>query len=114
MILLFFGESKTVRQMIHMKYQVLLSLKKTTTKKNKQKQQQQFKGLSAENVISTLRNNQVIVQVSPYFTINIQRNILEQTVFVCSEVLRPSQPIRVMSSAVSLPDHTFSWAGLVL
>ena len=29
-------------------------------------------------------------------------------------ILRPSQPIRVMSSAVKLPDHTFSWAGIVL
>ena len=34
--------------------------------------------------------------------------------FVCVEDLQPSQPIRVMSSAVSLPIHTFSWAGLVL
>ena len=29
-------------------------------------------------------------------------------VFVCVEVLRPSQPSRVMSSAVSLPNHTFT------
>ena len=28
-------------------------------------------------------------------------------VFVCVEVLRPSQPNGVMSSAVSLPNHTF-------
>ena len=28
--------------------------------------------------------------------------------FVCVEVLRPSQPNRVMSSAVSLPNHTFT------
>ena len=34
--------------------------------------------------------------------------------FVCVEVLWPSQPIRVMSSVVSLSNHTFSWAGLVL
>ena len=27
--------------------------------------------------------------------------------FVCVEVLRPSQPNRVMSSVVSLPNHTF-------
>ena len=33
--------------------------------------------------------------------------------FVCVEVLWPSQPIRVMSNIVSLPNHTFSWAGLV-
>ena len=28
--------------------------------------------------------------------------------FVCVEVLRPSQPNGVMSSAVSLPNHTFT------
>ena len=28
--------------------------------------------------------------------------------FVCVEVLRPSQPNRVMSSAVNLPNHTFT------
>ena len=28
--------------------------------------------------------------------------------FVCVEVLRPSQPIGVMSSMVSLPNHTFT------
>ena len=34
--------------------------------------------------------------------------------FICVEILRPSQPNRVMSSVVSLPNHTFNWAGLVL
>ena len=34
--------------------------------------------------------------------------------FVCVEVLRPSQPSGVMTSAVSLPNQTFYWAGLVL
>ena len=29
-------------------------------------------------------------------------------VYVCVEVLRPSQPNGVMSSAVSLPNHTFT------
>ena len=29
-------------------------------------------------------------------------------VFVCVEVLRPSQPSGVMSSAISLPNHTFT------
>ena len=28
--------------------------------------------------------------------------------FVCVEILRPSQPNRVMSCAVSLPNHTFT------
>ena len=45
--------------------------------------------------------------------------ILEQPqawfcLFVCFEVLRPIQPNWVMSSAISLPNHTFYWAGLVL
>ena len=31
--------------------------------------------------------------------------------FVCVEVLRPSQPNGVMSSAVSLPKHTFTGQG---
>ena len=35
--------------------------------------------------------------------------VIEQTpLFVCVEVLRPSQPNGVMSSAVSLPNHTFT------
>ena len=33
---------------------------------------------------------------------------LEAVDFVCVEVLRPSQPNGVMSSAVSLPNHTFT------
>ena len=31
-----------------------------------------------------------------------------QVVFVCVEVLQPSQPNGVMSSVVSLPNHTFT------
>ena len=31
--------------------------------------------------------------------------------FVCVEILRPSQPSWVMSSAVSLPNHTFTGQG---
>ena len=31
-----------------------------------------------------------------------------EVLFVCVEVLRPSQPNEVMSSAVSLPNHTFT------
>ena len=37
-----------------------------------------------------------------------QYNFYPQRLFVCVEVLRPSQPNGVMSSAVSLPNHTFS------
>ena len=32
----------------------------------------------------------------------------DTVLFVCVEVLRPSQPNGVMSSAVSLPNHTFT------
>ena len=32
----------------------------------------------------------------------------DSTVFVCVEVLQPSQPNGVMSSAVSLHNHTFT------
>ena len=44
---------------------------------------------------------------------NVTRNICDNTKFllkdfVCVEVLRPSQPNGVMSSAVSLPNHTFT------
>ena len=33
---------------------------------------------------------------------------------VCVDVLWSSQPIKVMSRVFSLPNHTFSWAGIVL
>ena len=32
----------------------------------------------------------------------------DKVLFICVEVLRPSQPDRVMSSADSLPNHTFT------
>ena len=38
---------------------------------------------------------------------SLPRTVLEK-VFVCVEVLRPSQPNGVMSSAVSLPNHMFT------
>ena len=44
-----------------------------------------------------------------YFKVNdndIRQDIV--CLFVCFEVLRPSQPNGVMSSAVSLPNHTFT------
>ena len=37
-----------------------------------------------------------------------QRADFNEFLFVCVEVLRPSQPNGVMSSAVSLPNHTFT------
>ena len=35
-------------------------------------------------------------------------NNMNEILFACVEVLRPSQPNGVMSSAVSLPNHTFT------
>ena len=40
------------------------------------------------------------------FSIYLNRRVF--VMFVCVEVLRPSQPNGVMSSAVSLPNHTFA------
>ena len=34
--------------------------------------------------------------------------LFDECLFVCVEVLRPSQPNGVMSSMVSLPNHTFT------
>ena len=39
-------------------------------------------------------------------------NYYQTYLFVCVEVLRPSQPNGVMSSAVSLPNHTFTGQAL--
>ena len=39
-------------------------------------------------------------------------NIVKVMSIVCVEVLRPSQPNGVMSSAVSLPNHTFTGQAL--
>ena len=36
------------------------------------------------------------------------RGLIKMGAGVCVEVLRPSQPIGVMSSAFSLPNHTFT------
>ena len=47
----------------------------------------------------------------PLLSVAMYNNNLRSTqniLFVCVEVLRPSQPNGVMSSAVSLPNHTFT------
>ena len=41
-------------------------------------------------------------------TVSIYVIFLRFCLFVCVEVLRPSQPNGVMSSAVSLPNHMFT------
>ena len=45
-----------------------------------------------------------------FWSILLQFNSLSDTsdLFVCVEVLRPGQPNGVMSSVVSLPNHTFT------
>ena len=51
------------------------------------------------------------IRTSTYQICGIEEKIIRTTTFVCVvcvEVLRPSQPNGVMSSAVSLPNHTFT------
>ena len=38
----------------------------------------------------------------------LERFVISPSLIVCVEVLRPIQPNGVMSSAVSLPNHTFT------
>ena len=46
--------------------------------------------------------------------LRIEKQVVKElSVFVCVDVLRPNQPNGVMSSAVSLPSHTYR-AGSVL
>ena len=40
--------------------------------------------------------------------LNLRYEIKHEMKHLCVEVLRPSQPNGVMSSAVSLPNHTFT------
>ena len=54
--------------------------------------------------ISRLRIRSLISQLSRYG----KRDTAHSLLFVCVEVLWPSQPNGVMSSAVSLPNHTFT------
>ena len=44
----------------------------------------------------------------PQQMFSLRNKIIVVAPFVCVEVLRPSQPNGVMSSAVSLPNHTFT------
>ena len=60
-----------------------------------------------------LKNRKIIMRKLPLIwsdtTNSYIRQILTQiTTLVCVEVLRPSQPNGVMSSAVSLPNHTIT------
>ena len=40
--------------------------------------------------------------------VKVSKQVLLARLFVCVEVLRPSQPNGIMSSAVNLPKHTFT------
>ena len=46
------------------------------------------------------------------FALHVLQGVTTPSSFVCVEVLRPSQPSGVMSSAVSLPNHTFTGQAL--
>ena len=47
-----------------------------------------------------------VIHIKVFFTLH--KNICYGYSFVCVEVLRPSQPNAVMSSAISLPNYTFT------
>ena len=55
----------------------------------------------SQSYVSTERDFVIFMKLKIY-------HIYRICLFVCVEVLRPSQPIGVMSSAVSLPNHTFT------
>ena len=57
---------------------------------------------------SRVNKENVINLSSAEFVHNIVSVNIRCHFFVCVEVLRPSQPNGVMSSAVSLPNHTFT------
>ena len=50
----------------------------------------------------------MIFRVTQYHDTNCLDQYFTVFLFVCVEVLRPSQPDGVMSRAVSLPNHTFT------
>ena len=52
-------------------------------------------------ILFSRKNNKNILNLS-------SAEFIKRVVFVCVEVLRPSQPNGVMSSVVSLPNHTFT------
>ena len=49
-----------------------------------------------------------VFYMSSYVALHFCKALRKPKLFVCVEVLRPSQPNGVMSSAVSLPNHTFT------
>ena len=57
-------------------------------------------------IITEVRLNGVLGFISTLFSSSSSCCFASLVLFVCVEVLRPSQPNGVMSSAVSLPNHT--------
>ena len=47
-------------------------------------------------------------EISKLSVVFIWKSTIAKAMFVCVEVLRPSQPNGVMSSTVNLPNHTFT------
>ena len=65
-------------------------------------------------MLSRVEHKKIFITLGPelltIFVLNVHMNKSNSPLlmFVCVEVLRPSQPSGVMSSAVSLPNHTFT------
>ena len=74
--------------------------KKKQTKPNKRKSNKRTKSTKISSLFPK-RGNRNAKKTEKH------KNKITQG-FVCVEVLRPSQPNGVMSSAVSLPNHTFT------
>ena len=67
--------------------------------------------MSCDNPKLGIVNNNMYAKYDPNTSIlsqDIERKPILGIGLVCIEVLRPSQPNGVMSSAVSLPNHTFT------
>ena len=63
--------------------------------------------MHSDIVLKSLCSGTVIIHCTEWYSTEINAQWYS-TDFVCVEVLRSSQPTGVMSSAVSLPNHTFA------
>ena len=59
-----------------------------------------------QNSIGPVHDLYIVLQAQ-WQTLRSSTSMGVNNIFVCVEVLRPSQPNGVMSSAGSLPNHTF-------
>ena len=64
----------------------------------------QFCNVRLQDIVTT-RSTELLVRLGIE---DVDLILKKRFLFVCVEVLRPSQPNGVMSSAVSLPNHTFT------